>query len=152
MRAPKKPRRERRPRVLLVNRCFVRSRDGRFLIIKRAPTDANNAEKWECPGGKVEEGEDVAQALEKEVVEETGLMVNVASSLVYAASFMIGAGRYRGHNYLALFCVANVVGGTLTLSEEHTEYAWVTYEQMMAYDLTMEVRKAAIVFHANGIA
>lgn len=133
-----------RPQVVLVSRCFVVRDDRRLLLVQRSPLDSNNPEKWECPGGKLDIGQDLSHAQEREVMEETGLLVK--PSMVYTVdSFVIGTGKYKGLAYVVLFSVTNLLGGTLKLSEEHTTYAWVTYEEMFSYDLTQEVRRAAII-------
>ena len=64
---------DERPRVVLVNRCFVRDGE-KLLIIQRAKLDSMNAEKWEVPGGKLDEGQDLSHAQEREVMEETGFL------------------------------------------------------------------------------
>jgi 8-oxo-dGTP diphosphatase len=128
----------------LVSRCFIRRRDRKLLILRRALTD-NNAGKWECAGGKLDEGQDLMHAREREVMEETGLLTSPIHSLVFAESYVIGSGKYKGMPYVALFNIDRVIGGKLKLSEEHVAYAWVTYDEMMTYDLTDQVRKAAII-------
>lgn len=50
-------------------------RDGELLMVKRAQEPA--AELWSIPGGRVEAGELLADALRREVLEETGLSVEV---------------------------------------------------------------------------
>jgi 8-oxo-dGTP pyrophosphatase MutT (NUDIX family) len=136
---------ESRPQVVLVNRCLVRREDGKWLIIKRSPNDQNNPGKWEPPGGKVDIGQDLTHAQEREVMEETGLLVEPTHRLVFTDSFIIASGPYAGLLYVVLFSITKVVGGTFALSDEHTDHAWVTYDEMLALDLTHEVRKAAIV-------
>ncbi|MBI2958748.1 MAG: Nudix family hydrolase [Betaproteobacteria bacterium] len=46
--------------------------DGRVLLARRPRTTVYGG-YWECPGGKVEHGESIAQALERELSEELGL-------------------------------------------------------------------------------
>ncbi len=46
--------------------------DGRFLLTSR-PVGKVYAGYWEFPGGKLEAGEDVAQALKRELHEELGI-------------------------------------------------------------------------------
>jgi len=135
---------DERPRVVLVNRCFVRS-EGKLLIIQRAQTDTMYAGKWEVPGGKLDVGQDLTHAQEREVLEETGLLVSPTHPLVFVDSFVIGTGRYTGLPYVVLFSITRLVGGNFILSEEHMDSEWTTYDRMLTYDLTDEVRKAAIV-------
>jgi 8-oxo-dGTP pyrophosphatase MutT (NUDIX family) len=140
-----KSKRNQRPRIVLVNRCFVLHNDGRILVIRRSDSDTNYAGKWEVPGGKVDVGQDLTHAQEREVMEETGLYVEPVERLMVADSYVIGTGPYKGLPYVVLFSICNAVGGALALSEEHTDSAWVTYSELLSYDLTPEVRKAAIV-------
>lgn len=51
-------------------------RDGKILICRRAATGAFPL-KWEFPGGKVEEGEEPAAALVRELREELGIQAMV---------------------------------------------------------------------------
>jgi len=129
---------------VLVSRCFVKRDDGLILLIKRSLDDSHNPGKWEAPGGKLEQGEDVTRALEHEVIEETRLVVRPVSSLAHIDSFIIGDnGKYLGFSYIVVFGIAEVIGNAqVVLSDEHTEYVWVPYEKMFEYDLTPETRKA----------
>ena len=54
---------------------------GRILISERKP-DCAYAGKWEFPGGKVEPGETVEQALRRELHEELGVEVQAARPLI----------------------------------------------------------------------
>ncbi len=49
------------------------------LIVQRNPNEKNYANKWELPSGKVDPGETIKQAFEREVLEETGLKVKLSS-------------------------------------------------------------------------
>lgn len=48
--------------------------DGRFLLTSRPPGKVYEG-YWEFPGGKLEQGESVAQALRRELQEEIGLTI-----------------------------------------------------------------------------
>ncbi len=51
--------------------------EGRFLMTSR-PTGKVYADHWEFPGGKLESGETVAQALRRELNEELGIDIGEA--------------------------------------------------------------------------
>lgn len=133
-----------RPQVLLVSRAFIRRRDGRILLVQRARTDRHHPGLWECPGGKLDQGQDLSHALEREVMEETGYLAEPDNPLVFIDDYVIGDGPYAGLTYVVIFGIGRLVGGKEKLSEEHDDSAWVTYDEMLDYELTPEVRKAAI--------
>lgn len=54
---------------------------GQVLITKRA-LDVHQGGLWEFPGGKVESGESLEQALFRELKEELGIEVSSSSSLI----------------------------------------------------------------------
>ncbi len=135
-----------RPQVLLVNRCFLLSPEDKILLIQRAPGDSFMANCWECPGGKLDQGQDIINAREREVMEETGLLVKLTHSLVYADSYVVGPpSKYAGLPYICLYGIGEPMGGKFKLSDEHQNFAWLTYDEALDYDLTPEVRKAMII-------
>ena len=141
---------EKNPDILVVVRCFIGREDGNVLVIKRSPANQSNAGKWEVPGGKVDKGETLAQAQMREVMEETGLSVQPIQPFVFSDSFVINASRYKGLLYTILFSIARLVqeNQPVVLSTEHSDYAWVSYKEMLARDLTNETRKAVMVLKA----
>lgn len=65
---------------ILVAAAVIR-RDGKILIAQRA-TDKHQGGLWEFPGGKVEPGEAVEQALRRELQEELGITVTTSRPLI----------------------------------------------------------------------
>ncbi|MGQ7815476.1 Nudix family hydrolase [Metapseudomonas furukawaii] len=61
--------------------AVIRGVDGRVLIARR-PEDKHQGGLWEFPGGKVEEGEAVRDALCRELEEELGIRVSAARPLI----------------------------------------------------------------------
>jgi 8-oxo-dGTP diphosphatase len=59
----------------------IRDGDGRILITQRAK-HAHQGSLWEFPGGKLEAGEPVQQALARELAEEVGIQVQTATPLI----------------------------------------------------------------------
>lgn len=91
----------------------------------------------------------MSDALEREVLEETGLLVEPISRSVTYQSYILPAGKYKGLPYIVLFGLARVVGGRLKLSEEHDGHAWFTFDELLDQELTLQVRKAAIVLESQ---
>jgi len=131
-------------RVVLVTRSFV-VKDGKLLLIRRSPTDNYQPGLWECPGGKAEYSQELSDSRKREVEEETGFTTALVSSLSFNDSHVIANGRYEGLLSLKIFNITRVTGGEFKLSEEHDAFAWVSYEEMLTYRLSSEVRNAAKV-------
>jgi 8-oxo-dGTP diphosphatase len=100
-----------------VARALVES-DGRVLLVRRAAWDSLPG-LWELPGGKVDRGEPVLEALARELEEETGLMLADARRL--STRELVSP---RGRTVREFVYVSSAIGA-VTLSDEHDAFAWV---------------------------
>ena len=55
--------------------------DDRRVLITRRATDSHQGGLWEFPGGKVEAGESAPQALQREILEELGIGIEVGPAI-----------------------------------------------------------------------
>jgi len=78
--------------------------DDRILVLDQ---DTGSGRAWSLPGGKVEDGETLAEALVREMREETGLHVELGR-LLYVCDHLPGDGTHVVH----LTFEARRVGGT----------------------------------------
>ena len=99
--------------------------DGRILLQQR--TDNGH---WGLPGGAVEFGESIGDALRREVVEETGLTVEVGRLIgVYSHPDLHQIVTYPDGNvihFVSTCFECRPVAGTLTLGDETSGLAWFT--------------------------
>jgi 8-oxo-dGTP diphosphatase len=109
--------------------AIVRDGAGRLLLIKRGHDP--EAGRWSLPGGRIEPGETDAQALVREMREETGLTV-LPGPLLGAVERPGPGGRIIDIRDYA----ATVTGGTLTAGDDAAEARWVTTADMPHLPLT----------------
>ena len=133
------------PKVLVVSRCFIKKK-GKILALRRTKERKYNPSKWELPGGKVEKWQDFERATEKEVLEETGLLVKIVSPKAFVESKLVEHNVYKGLLYLEIVFVAKLISGNVRLSVDHNEYKWVKPEKALNLNLSMETRKAITCF------
>ena len=94
-------------------------RGGRMLSMRRAATKDAGAGLWEGVSGRVQTGEDPIAAARREVIEETGLRVNVQPRPVTAYAALRG-----GAPMTVIVFAAEHEQGEVVLSEEHDAYHW----------------------------
>lgn len=124
--------------VLFLQKCIVVDDKGRILALKRSETketkDSNRSGCWDLPGGTYERGEDVIDSLKREVMEEVGLTI-IDPKPVYLANGLNNANEFMSSEVVfAVTHVATEWSGEVIISDEHTEYRWVTAEEFLTYD------------------
>ena len=108
--------------VIALKACIFK--EGRLLLVKRVSNDKVGGGTWETVGGKLDFGEKLEEALVREAQEETSLLIN-PTELLYATTFFTDPARQM----VMLVYLATVEEGTVSLSEEHSEYKWATKEE-----------------------
>lgn len=61
--------------------AIIVAEDGRLFLARRGPLAKNERGLWEFPGGSVEFGERLADALRREIAEEYGIQIQVGELL-----------------------------------------------------------------------
>jgi ADP-ribose pyrophosphatase YjhB (NUDIX family) len=98
-------------------------RDGRVLIVRRARPPAHGL--YTLPGGGVELGETLEQAVAREVREETALEVEPLELVGYRQAIALdAAGRVERH-FVVLPFLARYQAGEISLNEELAEAHWL---------------------------
>ncbi len=65
------------PSILIVTAGIIRLEQS--VLLTRRPDESRHAGKWEFPGGKLEEGESPTDCLQRELMEELDLDVQVGA-------------------------------------------------------------------------
>jgi acetyl-CoA carboxylase carboxyl transferase subunit beta len=119
--------------------------NGRILLVRRGAASGAYPGRWSLPGGKVDHGEPLTHALEREVGEETGLRVEVGD-LVSRHEELPDTGV--GH-YVILVFRAAVTGGELAASDDVDDAEWVQQSAIADRPLTPGLLD---VLRAGGVA
>lgn len=115
--------------------------DDRLLLIRRGRGPA--AGSWSVPGGRVEAGETLAEAVTRELREETGLEGVCGALLGWVERIDVE------HHFVILdFDVTLVGGDQLTAGDDAVEAAWVELHEVASLDL---VEGLAEFLHEHGI-
>ena len=109
--------------------CALIVRESRVLLAQRPP-GKHLALKWEFPGGKVEPGEEAELALVREIREELDCEVEVVAALPRSLH-----DYERGRVEMIPFICRLAKGSAEPRACEHAALAWVTDDELGAYDL-----------------
>jgi len=103
--------------------AIVRDDLGRLLMVRRGHEPS--AGTWSVPGGRVEPGESDADALVRELHEETGLQVRPRDLVGHVQRPGPGSVVYDIYDY-----AADVVSGQLSAGTDAADARWVSAEEL----------------------
>jgi 8-oxo-dGTP diphosphatase len=95
-------------------------RDGKVLLVRRARSPGKGF--YSLPGGRVEFGESLHQALAREVDEETGLRIDIVGLAGWREVLPSASG---GGHYVILAFAARWKEREPVLNDEHDDFKWL---------------------------
>ncbi len=114
----------------------------RVLLIERGQAPLKG--EWSLPGGALELGETLEEGIRREVLEETGLIVDpVAIVEVFDRIYRDAAGRVQYH-YVLVDYLCRVIGGRLACATDAADARWASGDELDAVaPFTAEVIRKA---------
>jgi 8-oxo-dGTP diphosphatase len=103
-------------------------RQGRLFLARRGPQAKNERGLWEFPGGSVEFGEKLADALLREMREEYGVEIAVGELLDVADHIL----PEEGQHWVSPSFICTIVSGQPVIREPEkcTEIGWFDPDEM----------------------
>jgi ADP-ribose pyrophosphatase YjhB (NUDIX family) len=109
-------------------------RDGRVLVARRARGPALGI--WTMPGGVVEAGETLIEALMREIKEETSLTIEPVA-LAGHREVVVRDGQGRASRHFVILCFASRwIAGEPRLNEELSDARWLRPEELSTLKTT----------------
>ena len=119
-------------------KVLLRNPEEKILILNRSEKKyGKTAGSWDIPGGRINAGTPLLQNLEREVLEETKLLITSLPKLIAAQDIIRGEEKH----VVRLTYVAETEGNPELDLEENTDFRWVTFEELQqTLDLDTYVR------------
>jgi len=126
----------------VAGKAIIINSEGKVLLLREASTyqEGTNTGRYQCPGGRLNAGENYTAGLLREVREEAGLDVEPL--------YPVYVGEWRPvirnvpHQIIGIFTACRAKSTTVTLSEEHDAYLWVDPLALPEINITADDRAA----------
>ncbi|WP_022665716.1 NUDIX hydrolase [Desulfospira joergensenii] len=113
-------------------------KEDRILLVQRGNPPAKGV--WAIPGGSVELGETLKQAVQREILEETGIRIRAGEPVYSFESIERDRdGKIRYHYYIVDF-EAEYLGGEIRAGDDAEKAEWVSADQLDRMEINPKTR------------
>jgi len=114
--------------------------EGRMILVRRGVEPGKD--QWSIPGGAVELGEKIRDAVLREAKEESGLDIEIVVDRPMDAvdSIFKDKNQHLEYHYVLMQFLARPKSGTLKHGGDVLDAKWVPLEEVEKYDLTTSFR------------
>jgi len=103
-------------------------KDNRVLLVKRGNPPARGV--WAIPGGRVELGETLKTAAEREILEETGIIIKAGDPIFsFESIHRDDKDQVRFHYYI-VDLAANYISGEPTPGDDALDVGWISKDEL----------------------
>ena len=114
--------------------CVLFNKKGQVLMVRRANPPAQG--KWSLPGGVVKTGEELEDALKREMLEESGLEVEVGPLLSVSSRIVRNRNGRIKYHFILLDYLCKWIGGLLKAGSDASEISWVNVDKIKNMETT----------------
>jgi ADP-ribose pyrophosphatase YjhB (NUDIX family) len=106
----------------------------RILLVERGREPLKGY--WSLPGGAVETGEHLEAALRREVLEETGLEIEILTLIEIFERIMKDESGRAEYHYVLMDYLCRPSGGTLCAADDASRVGWFAPEEISGLRIT----------------
>jgi 8-oxo-dGTP diphosphatase len=126
-------------KLFLGMKALIQRKDGKVLLLREAAYDeGTNAGKWDVPGGRINPEESIYEALRREVMEESGLEIEVIETLGSGETFPTIKGE--ACHIVRLYTLCAPKSEEVVLSGDHDSYEWVDPKNLDDRECVSDIR------------
>ncbi|MBL9181194.1 MAG: NUDIX hydrolase [Verrucomicrobiaceae bacterium] len=137
--------------IYFAQKAFVVD-SGKLLMVQKSADDPIQPQKWEVPGGRMDEGEDLDSHIKREVFEETGVHVRPGSAFyVWQWNIPSKTDQQKLDTVIAVARIATLNGGDLSAANQvegdHlAQIKWIPLSQLFEIDLIPNMKPVVAEF------